>query len=137
MLLTSSCIYLFQNQVFSFFTTDPVILEVASDTVWLIALGIIGDGYRGMLNGPMRALGLQMRAATTILILQWFVNIPLMVYFSRELEWGIEGLWAGKIIVTYLIMIVYILVLELYDWEIASKESNERQTLEIAGKKHE
>jgi Na+-driven multidrug efflux pump len=78
-----------------------------------------------------------MRAATTVLILQWFVNIPLMMYFSRELEWGLEGIWAGKIIVTFLIMIAYILVLEFYDWELAIAESIERQAKEVDAQRQE
>ena len=55
---TSISIYLFKESIIRVFTDKEEVIVAASSILWLISFNTFPDGYKGMLKGLIRALGL-------------------------------------------------------------------------------
>mmetsp|Transcript_42311 Transcript_42311/g.64894 ORF Transcript_42311/g.64894 Transcript_42311/m.64894 type:complete len:206 (-) Transcript_42311:19-636(-) len=130
LVVTSSMVFLFKEQLMRAFTSKESVVEVALGVIWLISINTFPDSYKGMLKGIIKALGIQHKCIIVNLTGHWFINLTLQWYFAIHLDLRILGLWMAKQFLELYIMTAYIILINVQDWDRISKESHERQTAE-------
>ena len=83
----------------------------------IMCLAALFDESQGYLQGPLRALGLQTKAAVLCIISYWIFALPLAAVFAFKMEKGVFGLWYGIGTGAAIEMISYITLLWWADWE--------------------
>jgi len=63
----------------------------------VVALGLIPDLWQAMVNGVIRALGLQQKAANLNLFAYWIINVVLCLLLSFYFKFGYVGIRCGII----------------------------------------
>lgn len=55
---TSVLVYVLKEHLVNIFTVDPTVVSTIVKVIWVISFSNFPDGYKGMLKGVIRALGL-------------------------------------------------------------------------------
>jgi Na+-driven multidrug efflux pump len=95
--------------------------------VWLISFNTFPDGFKGMLKGVIKALGIQVYCIYVNLFGHWCINLTLQWYLGVHLGMGIKGLWYAKLILEAYILLAYYFIVWWQNWDKIVKESSERQ----------
>lgn len=74
---TSVMVFYMKDAIVYAFTTDEEVRATAIKVIWVISLSNFPDGYKGMLKGVIRALGLQSRAVYINIAGHWCINLTL------------------------------------------------------------
>ena len=77
MTVSSCLLYFFKRQIMGFFTSDQNLLESALSVTWVLTFSTFPDGFKGMLKGVIRALGIQHLALFVNLVGHWIINLSL------------------------------------------------------------
>lgn len=108
--------YTFQEQIVSIYTNIPQVKASALNVMTLFVFHILPDLMKGMLNGIIKALGIQSKAVYASLMFHG-IMYPILVYFvAFKTNRGIYGIMLAKIAVEYSFMIWYIFMINLVDW---------------------
>jgi MATE family multidrug resistance protein len=85
--------FIMLNQyVFRIFTSDPEVLQQTFSVSIIVAAGIIPDYWQSMMNGCIRALGLQIKAIKYNIFAYWFMNIILIKLLAFHMEMNFVGI---------------------------------------------
>jgi Na+-driven multidrug efflux pump len=147
LLLTSSCIYIFKEQLVGLFfmfraesldeegTSLDSVIPVVMSVIWLISFNTFPDGFKGMLKGVIKALGIQKYCIYINISGHWCINLTLQWYLGVKMGMGIKGLWVAKLILEAYIFSAYCLMIYFSDWAKISEESAKRQEREKSAMK--
>jgi Na+-driven multidrug efflux pump len=67
-----------KERFFSIFTSDPEVLSHSLSVSTVVCLGLFPDFWQAMVNGCIRALGVQQKAIKYNVIAYWLVNTNLI-----------------------------------------------------------
>ena len=104
-------VYLFRDHMIRAMTNIDSVHEEAMNAVWLLVIHTYPDIMKGMMKGPINALGIQYKAVYIHMFANWLVYPLAMWYFAFYRKMGIVGLWIGKISNEYLIFVMYLILL--------------------------
>lgn len=115
------------------FSTDPVALELAVDTLPFLSLFVILDGVQCVAAGICRGAGKQYVGAITSFLCYYFVGLPMAYFMCYSLDFNVKGLLMGISTGTFLQCIVFIyLLFYRYDF-LYSKATEVFAHLDIRG----
>ena len=77
LMVSSSCIFLFKEWLVSLFTQRDEIIALVSGVIWLISFNTFPDGFKGMLKGIIKALGIQSYCIYINILGHWCINLTL------------------------------------------------------------
>ncbi|MGB0646991.1 MAG: MATE family efflux transporter [Bradymonadia bacterium] len=89
------CFFVFNRQLVSLFSSDPLVLSVAEELLKIAAAFQLVDGVQAVMAGNLRGLGATRWAFISALIGFWLIGFPTAYYFS--LTDGTHGLWWGLV----------------------------------------
>lgn len=84
-------IFLFGKEVMSWFTTDPEVIAIGYDYLWICSLMYWAFSLMFSFIGFLRGAGATLIPMYITLINLWVIRIPLAIFLSHH--YGIEGLW--------------------------------------------
>jgi Na+-driven multidrug efflux pump len=115
---TSLGLYMFKERIIDFLIGESTdIRETALQVIWLISFNTFPDGFKGMLKGVIKALGIQDKCVYVNITGHWFLNLTLLYLLPFYFEMGILGMWTAKLVLEWYIFIVYYLMISLQDWD--------------------
>ena len=117
---TSILVYFLKERIISLFTTDTRIQKTATSVLWIISLSNFPDGYKGMLKGVVRALGLQGKSVYINIVGHWCINLTLQWLLGFHYGWGLTGMWLGKLVLELFIFSAYNIMISCTDWNTVS-----------------
>ena len=124
---TSLLVYFFKEKIVSLFTGDQSVQSTAASVIWIISFSNFPDGYKGMLKGVVRALGLQGKSVYINIVGHWCINLTTQWLLGFHYGWGLTGMWLGKLLLEYFIFISYNIMIGCTDWDAVSQQSLARQ----------
>ena len=124
---TSLNVFLFKEQILRLFTDKEKLVQTSVAIIWLISFGTFPEGYKGMLKGIIKALGLQKLCVYVNIVGHWCINLTLMWFFGFHLGLGLKGIWCAKLCLEFYIMTAYFVLIQCQDWEKICEESSQRQ----------
>ena len=74
---SSIMVYVLKEQIVCLFTNDPSLQHMAISVIWIISFSTFPDGFKGMLKGVIRALGLQAATVYINTVGHWCINLTL------------------------------------------------------------
>ena len=77
------CFFVFNRQLVSLFTVDPLVLSIAEDLLKIAAAFQLVDGVQAVMAGNLRGLGATRWAFISALIGFWLIGFPTAYYFSQ------------------------------------------------------
>jgi MATE family multidrug resistance protein len=116
MLLSCLFLYMIRIPLICMFTKDQKLIDLAESVIWILTFSTFPDGYKGMLKGVVRAIGIQHIALYVNLMGHWVINLSLQYLLAFYFEMRMPGMWFAKLFLEYFIMISYLIVLSRYDW---------------------
>ena len=123
LLISCSIIYSCKEPLVEMFTDEKMVTDRALTIIWLISFAAFPDGYKGMMKGIIRALGLQNYCAWLNIVGHWSINITLQWHLGVNLGMGIKGLWIAKVILEFFIFIAYVALVYLVSWEKCAEKA--------------
>ena len=104
-------VYLFRDYMIRAMTNIDSVHSEAMNAVWLLVIHTYPDIMKGLMKGPINALGIQYKAVYIHMFTYWCVSPISMWYFAFYSKMGIVGLWISKIINEYLNFTMYLILL--------------------------
>lgn len=95
MAVMGSILALIPATVLGLFTTDPTVLRLGTQLLYVAAVFQVFDGAQGVLTGMLRGSGNTSSALWANLIGHWGVGLPAGCWLAFGLGWGAPGLWGG------------------------------------------
>lgn len=86
-----------RHTILSVFTRDEELIKLASNVTWIICLSNLPDSFKGMMQGVIRALGIQKRAFYINIMGHGILNLSLQYLFVFKLDLGMRGMWYSKL----------------------------------------
>lgn len=74
-----------RRKFFGIFTSDAEVLHHAMEVSTVVGLGLFPDYWQSMVNGCIRALGIQNKAIKFNVIAYWFLNTGLIWLLAFQL----------------------------------------------------
>jgi MATE family multidrug resistance protein len=124
---TSILVYILKEEIVRLFTSDPQLQRTATSVVWIISFSTFPDGFKGMLKGVIRALGLQTATVYINSVGHWCINLTLQWLLAFHFGLGLTGMWFGKLVLEYFIFFAYSILIKVADWDKIAQKSYERQ----------
>mmetsp|Transcript_11460 Transcript_11460/g.11421 ORF Transcript_11460/g.11421 Transcript_11460/m.11421 type:complete len:97 (+) Transcript_11460:3-293(+) len=88
----------------------------------LISLSTIGDYTQGISQGTVKAMGIQNYATILSMIGYWGISIPLTIWFTFKLHWGICGIFGGLPIALLFVGGSFLFIIYRTDTVVLSQE---------------
>jgi MATE family multidrug resistance protein len=118
MVFTAIVYTLFPGFIARLYTEDAAVIAVAITLLPIAALFQLADGLQISAASILRGLGDTQTAMRANLIAHWMIGLPVGVFLSFGLDWGLTGLWVGITIglaVTAVLLIRAVLRAEVVD----------------------
>lgn len=117
-LFNAAVLYFFRYPIVSVFTKDPVIRELAVDSMWLAAIFEVVDSVVNGTNGLLRGLGKQSAAACIAVSINYLEAVPLAIWLELGAPaFGLDGVWVGFGSGVALTIVLEGLYVRLLDWQ--------------------
>lgn len=94
-MLCAMILFFFRGSVATLFTNDEAVIEILVATVPLVALSFCVDSMQGILQGTVRALGIQSRVFIWVIGSFYLVGWPFGMYLGFKKDFKIKGFWMG------------------------------------------
>lgn len=108
-----------RNYLPLFFTTDPVVIDIASNLILIAALFQLFDGAQAVGLGILRGLGDVNIPTVLTFFAYWVIGMPTGYLLGIYLNMGIEGIWYG---LTLGLLVSALLLLWRYKWVLKRLE---------------
>jgi len=97
----------------------------------LAIFGKVFDLWQLMLQGTVRALAIQTKAAFQIFIGYWMINLPMSIVLCFYLDFGYSGLWYSIMAAQIYLSLGLTWQIEKTDWQGVADESLKKQKEEL------
>ena len=77
------------------FTTDPEVIAVGTQLLWIAAVFQLFDGVQAVASGALRGAGDVRFAFVANVVAYWVIGLPIALFLGFGLHWGAPGLWWG------------------------------------------
>ncbi|KUI60134.1 hypothetical protein VP1G_07371 [Cytospora mali] len=92
----AAILWFFRYQIVGLFSDDPIIRELAVNSMWLAAVFEVIDSIVSGTNGLLRGLGKQDIAAYIVFAANYLGAVPLAIWLELgSPAMGIDGVWIG------------------------------------------
>lgn len=108
------------------FSSDDEVVAVVAEAIPVCAVFQAVDVLSGVTGGILRGQGRQYLAGMIQIPAYYGLALPISLYTSFKLGWGIRGLWAGCACALAVISIVQTAAVLLADWEKVMSEARDR-----------
>jgi MATE family multidrug resistance protein len=109
-------LWLCRNQVTSLFTTEPNVVAIFQDTLWILLCYIFFDTIHGVQSGIIRGLGLQTYGSIYTLLCYYALGMPLAINLCFTQKMGISGLWLGFTIACIVLDVGFAIIISYPNW---------------------
>ena len=106
-----------RDWVISWFTHNPEIIEVLHQSWPLMLLYLLLSGLQKPAISTLRATRIQFYALIYTFTSFWLIGIPLALYLTRTLNFGIRGLWIGQTCACAFTCLLFHIIVNQIDWE--------------------
>lgn len=89
---------MFHKEIAHMFTSHEGVANIVSLLLPLASLFLFSDYVQAASTGPIRAMGYQKYATIICIWSHWFVAVPLTFLFTFYLNFGVYGIFMGKLI---------------------------------------
>ena len=103
------CVTFFSREIMQLFVSDPMVVRIGEDYLFIVLGAFFFAGATNMLNGALRGAGNTLFSMATSLICLWLIRIPL-AYFLGKL-YGTSGLWwaiSSSLCIGFVATIIYV-----------------------------
>lgn len=127
--------YIFKGQLARLFTTEPEVVAIVDEVLWIICIYIFFDTIHGVQSGIIRGLGRQAYGSLYTLLCYYVFGMPLALIFAFTFEMGVAGLWIGFTIASCCLDVGFYFIITCCDWKkvgemtAARMEAEERKRL--------
>lgn len=112
------CLLLFPHALLGFFTRDVAVVDAALGILFFAAAFQLFDGAQVTATGVLRGLGDSRSSFFANLIGHWAIGIPLAIYLSQWLGFGLKGVWLGLSL-----GLVFVALSLTFKWRRSSEEA--------------
>jgi len=105
--LVGALFIIFPRPILSFFTPDPVVINLALLPLIILGAVQVFDGLGTVLAQCLEGAGATHWVMWAELLIYWFFLLPLSYLLTIKLGWGLAGTWAS----VGLTMVIYALVM--------------------------
>lgn len=109
------------------FTTDPVVQDIVSTVLPLLAVFQFCDSTTALVNALLRGLGKQAIGGWCNLFVYYIIAVPLALALCFPADWKLLGLWTGCAVGSSCISITEGVYMKFYNWERAIEEARSRE----------
>jgi MATE family multidrug resistance protein len=102
MIFTGLLYFLLPYTLMGIATSDQKIIQYGTGLLFYVALFQIPDGIQVALWGILRGMGEANAPMILGLVANWFIGLPLGIYFATKMGMEAKGLWAGLAVGLYL-----------------------------------
>jgi MATE family multidrug resistance protein len=95
MLISAAGLFLQRKSLGLAFTADPDVVQLVARIAPVAACFQFIDGFQGVSQGVLRAMGKQAFLAKSIFVAFWVLALPLGFSLCFIVQWGIVGMWIG------------------------------------------
>ena len=108
------------------FSDDPDVMELVEAALPLIAVMQVFDGLVACCNGVLRGIGRPSVGGWVNLSSYYVVALPLSLWSSFVLHWGLKGLWAGVTVALVIVTLAELSFLMMADWKKSVEDAEWR-----------
>ncbi|CDW89329.1 na+-driven multidrug efflux pump [Stylonychia lemnae] len=120
-------VYFFGKYIFYIFTDEEEVQILIQNVTYLIAMNAFFDCTMGWLSGVIRGLGVLKKALLGIVIVFYFIGIPLQYYLLFKQKMGLVAIWTGMLVSQVIVTFYYLYLIHIHtDWNKAAEESASR-----------
>ena len=117
---------IFRDSILNLFSPIQSVKD-ACILVWPIILTEqVADQWSGFTQGIIKALGLQKRATSAMLLIYWLFNLPLCFIFIRFTPYGFIGMWLSMALAVFAITVYFEVLVRTADWDQSCEGSRRR-----------
>ena len=109
------------------FTSDPVVQDIVSTVLPLLAVFQFCDSTTALVNALLRGLGKQAIGGWCNLFVYYVIAVPMALALCFKADWKLLGLWAGCAVGSSCISITEGVYMKFYNWEKAIEEARGRE----------
>lgn len=109
-------LYFTRYVLISYYTSEQDVIELATHCMIFMAVFHLPDGLQGTLQGTIRGLGLQERAAYLAVGIFYLIGIPTAWLLTFNCRLGLTGLWLGIGTAAISQAIAYWFIITISDW---------------------
>ena len=96
-IVTATSMILFHESFIRVFTSDAIVIGVASQLIFLAALFQISDGIQVNASGALRGMKDTKVPMYICIIAYWVIGFPTGYLLAEYANWGVEGYWVAII----------------------------------------
>ncbi|KAJ9634984.1 hypothetical protein H2204_005939 [Knufia peltigerae] len=108
------------------FSDDQDVIELVETALPLVAVMQVFDGLVACCNGVLRAIGRPSVGGWVNLSSYYIVALPLSLWSSFVLHWGLRGLWVGVTVALLIVTMAELVFLSLTDWKKSVEDAEWR-----------
>jgi MATE family multidrug resistance protein len=109
------------DDVSQLFTSEPNVIQIFLDTLWVLLIYIFFDTIHGVQSGIIRGLGRQSYGSIYTLFCYYVLGMPLALVLCFKKEMGIAGLWLGFTIACIILDLGFFFIIRCADWHKISE----------------
>ncbi|KAF2995217.1 hypothetical protein E8E13_001859 [Curvularia kusanoi] len=109
------------------FTTDPVVRDIVSTVLPLLAVFQFCDSTTALVNALLRGLGKQAIGGWCNLFVYYVIAVPLALTLCFKADLKLMGLWAGCAVGSSCISVTEGVFMKFFDWGRAVEEARGRE----------
>ncbi|KAK4946066.1 hypothetical protein LTR10_014868 [Elasticomyces elasticus] len=113
------------------FTNDPDVVDLVENTLPLVAAMQLFDGLVACCNGMLRGCGRQSVGGWVNLSCYYVVALPVSLWTTFGLHWGLKGLWAGVTFALVLVTFAELIFLITADWQKSVEDADCRNIASV------
>ena len=118
-------IYFYKFEIISMYTSSPEIIDVFYRIIPYFNIYLIFDQVQVSLAGIIKGLGRQEQAAKIMMIVIYFIGVPLQLILTFTMEQGVIGLWRGQFCIVVLILFGFVYIFKSKSVEDTIQELDE------------
>ncbi|KAK4490547.1 hypothetical protein RD792_001229 [Penstemon davidsonii] len=99
------------------FSDEMEVVDYVNKIAPFLCLGVLMDGFEGVLCGIARGSGWQHIGVYVNLVAYYLIGIPVSLLLGFVFHWGGEGLWIGLVVGATLKSLLLLLITSLTDWD--------------------
>lgn len=128
----------FQHQVATLFTENPLDVQYMTEVLQVLGYYIIADTVHGVNTGIVRGLGKQFIASVATFSCYYLLGMPLALVLGFKKDMGLTGFWLSFVFALVLQDTIVTGIIVTADWEIGKKAKGKiEQASEVDGSREE
>jgi MATE family multidrug resistance protein len=108
------------------FTNDSEVVLLVEHTLPVVAVMHLFDGLAACCNAMLRGVGRPAFGGWTNLICYYAVALPLSLWVTFRLNWGLVGLWFGVLVALVIVVVAELCFLMTANWRKSVDDTERR-----------